>query len=67
MLTINVDDHPLMRQFHKSHDEKRMVIILPHQRYQDWLNALLEHVWQFLLPFLAESLQAQVLGQGGST
>jgi hypothetical protein len=28
MLTINADDHPFMRQYHKSEDEKRMVVIL---------------------------------------
>jgi putative SOS response-associated peptidase YedK len=27
MLTINADDHPLMRLFHKPADEKRMVVI----------------------------------------
>ena len=29
MLTINADEHPLMNQFHKPTDEKRMVVILP--------------------------------------
>lgn len=33
MLTINADDHPLMNQFHKPQDEKRMVVILPEDRY----------------------------------
>jgi hypothetical protein len=28
MLTINADDHPFMRQYHKPEDEKRMVVIL---------------------------------------
>ena len=39
MLTINADTHPLMRQFHKPTDEKRMVVILPNDRYPDWLEA----------------------------
>ena len=39
MLTINADDHDLMRQFHKPTDEKRMVVILPESRYSDWLGA----------------------------
>jgi len=39
MLTVNAEDHPLMRLFHKPTDEKRMVVILPDERYQDWLTA----------------------------
>ncbi len=39
MLTINADGHELMRQFHKPVDEKRMVVILPTDSYDDWLKA----------------------------
>lgn len=28
-ITENADAHPVMRQFHKSGDEKRMIVILP--------------------------------------
>ena len=28
MLTVNADDHALMRNFHRPH-EKRMVVVLP--------------------------------------
>lgn len=38
MLTINADTHPLMRCLHKPADEKRMVVILPDDKYGDWLN-----------------------------
>ena len=31
MLTINADQHPFMRQFHKPDDEKRSVVILQEQ------------------------------------
>ena len=37
MLTINADEHPLMRQFHKPDDDKRMVVILPRGRWKEWL------------------------------
>ena len=33
MLTVNADDHPLMRLFHKPNDEKRMVVILRKEAY----------------------------------
>ena len=58
MLTINADDHPLMRMFHKPVDEKRMVVVLPPERYQDWLCAAPEHSMAFMRPLPAESLQA---------
>lgn len=60
MLTINADEHPLMRLFHKPTDEKRMVVILPPGRYQDWLEAPAQSSMEFLRPFPAESLQASL-------
>ncbi len=43
MLTINAQDHALMRLFHKPADEKRMVVVLLPERYQSWLEAPPEH------------------------
>lgn len=37
MLTVNADDHPVMRRFHRPGDEKRMVVILDPQGYDEWL------------------------------
>lgn len=39
MLTVNADSHELMCQFHKPADEKRMVVILPPDSYDAWLQA----------------------------
>jgi len=58
MLTINADAHPLMRQFHKPADEKRMVVILPPDRYDDWLDAAADQSADFMRPFPAEQLIA---------
>jgi len=58
MLTVNADDHPLMRMFHKPTDEKRMVVILPTDRYQDWLQAPAEHSMEFIRPFPADAMHA---------
>jgi putative SOS response-associated peptidase YedK len=58
MLTINADEHALMRQFHKPTDEKRMVVILPTDQYQDWLQASAEHSMEFIRPFPADALHA---------
>ena len=38
MLTVNADQHPIMREMHKPDDEKRMVVVLPPARYAQWLD-----------------------------
>lgn len=58
MLTINADDHPLMRLFHKPTDEKRTVVILPPARYQDWLDAPVERSMEFMRPTPTVGLHA---------
>lgn len=57
MLTINAEHHALMRQFHKPADEKRMVVILPEERYDDWLRADAQHSADFLQPYPADRLE----------
>ena len=37
-----------MRQFHKLDDEKRMIVILPRGRYDEWLGADINHRIEFL-------------------
>lgn len=60
MLTINADQHPLMNQFHKPNDEKRMVVVLPGHRYDDWLNADAQQSVDFLHLYPAEALKTDV-------
>jgi putative SOS response-associated peptidase YedK len=38
MLTLNADDHPLMKRFHRPGSEKRSVVILRSDQYGDWLS-----------------------------
>ena len=58
MLTINADTHPVMCQFHKPDDEKRMVVILNDQDYDAWLNATAKESRDFLQQYPAEDLLA---------
>jgi putative SOS response-associated peptidase YedK len=58
MLTINADSHPLMRQFHKPTDEKRMVVILQPHQYADWLAAPANSSMDFMAPYPADRLHA---------
>lgn len=56
MLTVNADDHPFMRDYHKPEDEKRMVVILEEEDYNGWLCAPPEHSYGYLRQFPAESM-----------
>jgi putative SOS response-associated peptidase YedK len=58
MLTINATDHPLMNQFHRPEDEKRMVVILPDDRYGAWLEAKPGESMDFMQAFPAEAMRA---------
>ena len=59
MLTINAAEHPLMNQFHKPTDEKRMVVILPSERYRDCLEVPVATESEFLRPYPADRLVAE--------
>jgi len=58
MLTVNADDHSLMKRFHKPNDEKRMVAILDPERYDDWLHCEVDEAEGFLTCYPAEKLTA---------
>ena len=59
MLTLNADDHPLMRQFHAPGDEKRMVAILDEEDFQPWLAAAPRQALALIRPYPAERLTAR--------
>ncbi|HTD06383.1 SOS response-associated peptidase [Undibacterium sp.] len=37
-LTVNADEHPLMKRFHRPEDEKRSLVIIPRTGYDEWLT-----------------------------
>lgn len=39
MLTVNADQHSLMKRFHKPEDEKRSVVVVENNHFMDWLHA----------------------------
>jgi putative SOS response-associated peptidase YedK len=59
MLTINADQHPLFKDYHRPGDEKRMVVILPDGAYGHWLTASAADTMDFLNPYPAEQLVAE--------
>ena len=56
MLTVNADNHPLLKRFHKPEDEKRMVVILNPGDYAQWLSCSVEEAKAFLKPWAGELL-----------
>lgn len=62
MLTLNADDHPLMRHFHRPGDEKRMLAILPEAQYDEWLTAPAERSMDFIRQYPAELMVATIKG-----
>jgi len=59
-ITINADQHPLMRRFHKPEDEKRSLVIVPRSEYAAWLSCPdLEAARALLTLYPAQLMQAQ--------
>lgn len=54
MLTLNADDHDLMKHMHRPDpkrppemQDKRMVVILPEGLYEAWLDASVDFIRQY--------------------
>jgi putative SOS response-associated peptidase YedK len=65
LLTITADSHDLLCQFHKSVDEKRMVVILPPDSYDLWLKATPQQSMDFMRPYPAQRLQVNAEAPAG--
>jgi len=60
MLTVNANDHSLMKRFHKPEDEKRSVVIVPPAEYEDWLACRsTDEARSFLNLFPADEMAAE--------
>lgn len=59
MLTVNADDHALMRNYHRPGDEKRMVVILPNGVIRDWLKASANESMDYMRQYPADRLTAE--------
>jgi putative SOS response-associated peptidase YedK len=58
-LTINADQHPLLKRFHKPDDEKRTLVVVPPEAYSDWLSCRdPEFARAFLNPYPHQLMQA---------
>jgi putative SOS response-associated peptidase YedK len=59
MLTVNADGHDLMQRFHRPNEEKRMVVILAPEQYDDWLHCPPQNAGDFFVRYPAERLMAK--------
>lgn len=59
MLTVNADQHPVMNQFHKPEDEKRTPVVIPKERFMDWLAADHEQAMGMLSAGLMPDLKSK--------
>lgn len=58
-ITINADDHPLMRRFHKPEDEKRALVVLAPDEVDAWLQCRdPETARSFLRAYPADEMKA---------
>jgi putative SOS response-associated peptidase YedK len=58
-ITINADEHPLMKRFHKPGDEKRSLVVLPPGDVDAWLACRdPELARSFLRHYPAERMKA---------
>ena len=58
MLTVNADEHPVMRQFHRAGDEKRTPVIIQPEHYSRWLGADIPTADEMMTSVDMPSLQA---------
>lgn len=49
MLTINADEHPFMKQFHKPEEEKRTIVPLSPELHVQWLSATTDEAYALLI------------------
>lgn len=60
-ITVNADEHPLLKRFHKPGDEKRSLVIIAPQDYDAWLSCRdPEQARRFLHLYPAEKLWATI-------
>jgi len=63
MLTINADGHPVMGRFHRPGDEKRSLVVVPPDAWNDWLTATTEQAVEMLVDMPCADFEAQPFAQ----
>ena len=66
LLTVNADDHPLMRRMHKPGQEKRMLALLDPAEYDAWLERPPAGAFELLRQYPPELLQDEAAPKPGA-
>ena len=59
MLTINADGHPVMGRFHRPTDERRSLVVVSPDDWQQWLSATPATAIKLMLPIPTDQFTAQ--------
>ncbi|WP_291010354.1 SOS response-associated peptidase family protein [Hydrogenophaga sp.] len=59
LLTVNADDHPVLRRMHRPGDEKRLLVVVPPQAFSDWLSASVDEAKALLASALPDGLMGE--------
>lgn len=59
LLTVNAEEHSLMRRFHGPQDEKRSIVVLAPEHYDDWLDADDQRARSLMQLFDADTFHAE--------
>lgn len=54
MLPVNADDHPVFQRMHRPEAEKRMVVILHPDQYDEWLTCTVNDAPTYIRQCLGE-------------
>lgn len=64
LITINADEHAVMKRFHRAEDEKRSIVVIRPDEYDDWLNCSnMELARSFLRLYPAELMKAEAVAK----
>ena len=57
MITMDAIDHPMMKDFHVPGSVKRSVIVIPHERLDEWLSLKTPNIQSFVQGFPVEEFE----------
>lgn len=57
MLTVNADEHPVIKQFHRTEDEKRTPVVLAQSQFNKWLSADVSNAMEMMSLDMMPALQ----------
>lgn len=58
MMTVNADDHDLLRNYHRPGAEKRMLVLLPRAQWGEWLDVEPGRSMEFMRQYPADRMVA---------